>query len=435
MTLHHKFNNLITRIFSHGLTGAAIASFLLISSCKKDDTPQLPTLKTETYTSSTLNLTYADELMPGKSVRITVDEADAAKAKMTLFSRFDLSQLSGMGLSGDIAGPGVIPGSPELTIPIVLSPGEGCYNFSGNYTTSDFSFSYYGKIDSEKLTLSIRDGQLAGDIFSGKVFIPAPIKKDGLLDYSSFPFHLVWELDPVAGIDIPLSDLLKLVAAAPIIPVYNNTAYMSIAQAYYNVVKTISLNRDGNIPVIYISTLGGAAHLATTTGNMLQYVPAGQGIKLFVNPLSAVSEILLALSKPQTDAEFVTKSMGENNDGEYFSNLKDDGIDPTIKVALLKSLITTITPQLSDGIPLEVNVTQSGADIYFNTQTSIVFLSNLLKNMMDNPVILTALKEYLASLDLPQLPESDLEAVLSQLPSFLEKTTRLEIGLSMMDKK
>ncbi|MDE6558934.1 MAG: hypothetical protein K2K29_03505, partial [Muribaculaceae bacterium] len=221
----------------------------------------------------------------------------------------------------------------------------------------------------------------------------------------------------------------------------NNTAYMSVAQAFYNVVKTIALNPDGNIPVMYISTLGGAAHLATTTGNMIQYVPNGQGVLLYVNPLSAVSEVLLALSKPQTDAEFVTKTSpidtpaALRSEGAASADAYRIAMSPEIKDALIKSLLATIAPQLSQGIPLEMAPTQEGADIYFNTQTSVTFMANLMQNLLSNPVIAGTLKEYLQSIHLPQIPDGDVEAVLAQLPAYLEKTTKLEIGLSLVRMK
>lgn len=418
----------------YGIAGASFLLMLTLVSCRKDDSAPLPELKSSTFSSSTLNLSYDGELMPGKSVDFKVGAGHASQAEMTLYSVFDLSQLSGLGLSGSLPGPGVIPGSPQLTIPVNLTPGDGCYTFSGAYTATDASFNYVGRLESDLLYLNIANATLSNQMYAGKVFSPSPIIKEGLANYTSLPFHIKWELDPASGVDIPLSDLLKTIVVAPVIPVYNNTAYMSLAQAYCNVVKTICLSSDGNIPVVYISTIGGAAHLATTTGNMLQYVPSDNGIKLYVNPLSAVSEVLLALSKPQTDAEFVTKSVDSDSYNYGMpSSVADSGlsISPAIKTALLKSLLTTISPQLSQGIPLEVATTEKGVDIYFDTDTSVRFLASLLQNLLEDPVISTALKTYLEQLNLPQLPPSDIDALLGNLSTFLERTTCLEIGLSL----
>lgn len=413
----------------YGIFAATCYMIISLTSCSDKDN-LLPELKSENYTSRSLALTYNGEEMPGKSVSLKISGAGSplTEVEMTLYSEFDLSQLSGMGLTGSVAGPGIIPGSPELTLPVTLQPDGGSYIFSGNGTSDYADFKYSGRLSSDKLELNITDATLKSQTLAGKVFTPAPIERDGLLKYKSLPFHLVWEIDPSADIDIPLSQILQAIATAPVIPVYNNTAYSSIAQLFYSDIKSIALTPGGNIPMMYISTVGGAARIATTCGNMLQYVPTPGGMKLYVNPLSAVSQVLLALSKPSADAEFVTKA-DSSDVGQAIE------IDPQIKIALLQALMTTIKPQLSQGIPLTITPGENGADIYFDTAASVTFLSSLMENILSNPRIATALQEYLASLDIPSLSQEEINAILTQLPTFLEKTTKLEIGLSLRYKE
>lgn len=413
----------IGKIITISATG--LMMLLSLTSCK-DDSESLPELKSTAFTSKTLALTYNGEEMPGKTVRLDYNSADNASgsASLSLYSEFDLSQLSGMGLTGSIPGPGVIPGSPTLSIPVNLLPGDGCYTFSGKASTEYAEFTYSGKLEDDLLTLNIIDGTLKSQIFAGRVFQPAPIVKEGLLGYSSLPFHLVWEIDPAIGVDLPLSDILKGIFAAPVIPVYNNTAYTSVAQMYCSAIRTVALTPGGNIPVVYVSSVGGAAHLATSCGNMLQYVPSGTGIRLYVNPLSALSQALVSLSKPQEDAEFVTKAYYS----AYGSGL--DKIDPAILNAMVKALIKAIQPFLCDGVPLVVAPTENGVDIYLDTSTSVEFLSSLLGDMLQQPAIAGALQSYLAGLQLPNISPEELQGVLTQLPAFLEKTTKLEVGLA-----
>lgn len=412
------------------IIAASLGAAMLFSlaSCKKDDPAPLPEIKSQTYTSSSLALTYQEEDMPGKSVDLEYSSSDPNSAVLRLYSEFDLSQLSGTGLTGTVAGPGVLPGSPDISIPVTLIPGDGCYTFSGSGSTEYIEYKYSGSLKSGLLTLALSDCQLKSQVFAGSVFSPAPLEKDGLLTYKSMPFHLLWEIDPEDGIDIPLSDILKAAVVAPVIPVYNNTAYTSVAQMFDSAVKTIAMTPSGNIPVMYISTVGGAARIATTCGNMLQYVPASNGIRLYVNPLSALSQVLVALSKPSSDADFITKAgVTDDSDGNLIA-----GIDPKIKAAIIQSLAAAFAPQLRDGIPLTVSATDAGAEIYFDTQTSVTFLSQLLGNLLKNPEISDALQAYLASLDLPGVSQEDLAGILQALPGFLEKTTRLEIGLSLV---
>lgn len=409
-----------------GICGSALIASL--ASCSKD-TPELPELKSTVYTSSTLDLSYNGELMPGKSVRVEIapsSDGSQTSANLHLYSEFDLSQLSGMGLSGSIPAPGVIPGSPEVDIPVTLYPSDGSYTFSGSGSTDYADFNYSGKIEKDKLTLNITDSKLKSQIFAGQVLAPSPIVKDGLFEYSSIPFHIVWELDPSADIQIPLSDILKAILTAPVIPVYNNSAYTSVAQVYYSTVKTVAMTSGGNIPVVYVSTVGGAAHFATSCGNMLQYVPAEGGIRLYVNPLSALSQVLVALSKPQEDAEFVTKA----DSGSDTSIL--DKVDPALLNAIVKSLITAIQPSIRDGVPLTVAPGNNGTDIYLDTKTSVVFLSTLAKDLLTNPEIAAKIKAYLAELQIPDLTPEQIDGIFAQLPGFLEKTTKLEVGLSFV---
>ncbi len=424
-------NHIRRWIWISALGGGMILAF---TSCKYETEP-LPELKADTYTSSTLSLTYDGEAMPGKSAKIEYTSEPGSntpsKAEITLYSEFDLSQLTGMGLTGSVKGPGVLPGSPMLTLTADLQPGSGCYTFSGEGRTDNVDYKYSGSIRSDLLEVNFTGCSLKSQVLAGKVFSPAPIVKKDLLTYESLPFHLVWELDPAAGIDIPLSDILTGIVTAPVIPVYNNTAYTSVALLFDSAVKTIALNPDGNIPVVYISTVGGAAHLATTTGNMLQYVPVSGGMKLYVNPLSALSQMLVILSKPSTDAEFVTKATDPASTPDSYDIL--NGADPKLISAFAKALVATVSPQLSEGIYLTVMPTSKGADIYFDTRSSVTFISALMQNLLSEPEIASALQEYLGSLDLPDLSQEELAGLLQQLPGFLEKTTKLEVGLSLVN--
>ncbi|MDE6271945.1 MAG: DUF4925 domain-containing protein [Muribaculaceae bacterium] len=410
---------------------AAMGAGLLISLCScKDDTEALPELKAQTFTSTNLSLTYDGEAMPGKSAKIEYKSGSASSsrtAEISLYSEFDLSQLSGMGLSGVVPAPGVIPGTPELRLTVDLIPSDGCYSFSGAGSTESVDYKFSGSLHSDLLEINFTDCSLKSQVFAGKIFAPSPIKKKNVFEYESLPFHLVWELDPTSEVDIPLSDILQAVVTAPVIPVYNNTAYTSVALMFESAVHTIALNPDGNIPVIYTSTVGGAAHLATSCGNMLQYVPSPGGVKLYVNPLSALSQMLVALSKPSEDAEFVTKANSSGGAGIL------EGTDPKLVTAIAKALVATLEPGLKDGIYLTVTPTASGAEIYFDTHSSIQFISALMENLIKEPEVTTALQAYLGSLDLPDVNPEELEGLIEKLPGFLEKTTRLEIGLSLVN--
>lgn len=421
------------------INGASVilASFALIgvtSSCIKDSSEPLPSLKSEIFTSSRLALNYMGEEMPGKSIELIADPSRAgeSQAELRMYSEFDLSQLSGMNLTGSIPSPGVLPGSAVVTLPVDLIPSDGCYIFSGAASSDFVDYSYSGKLEEDKLTLNLTDCKLKNSAFACSVFAPAPLKQEGLLEYSSLPFHLVWEIDPAGGIDIPLSVLLRGIMTARIIPVYNNTAYTSIAELFASSVKTIALNEDGNIPVMYISTIGGAARIATTCGNMFQYVVAGQGIKLYVNPLSALGAMLVTLSKPSDDAEFITKA---DSGTESSSGIMSE-LNPEVKKAFVDALLKAIAPSLSEGIDLSVQPTAKGADIFMDTDHSVIFLMTLFEDLLKEPEIKTALHQYLKDSGisdiLPGILPEDADKLEESITTILENTTRLEIGLSLI---
>lgn len=423
--MNYRFNNLM---------GLAMAIFPLLSicSCADKNSEPLPSISDKTYTGTALELYYNGEQMPGKSAKVVVKDN---KADITFDSSIDLSQISGLGLTNTLTCPGVLPGNLTLNLTSDMTPGNGYYSVSGSGETDEVTYSYSGKIYADKMVFNFTDCKLKNRIFAGKVFMPTPLKKDGAV-YTETPFHLVWELDPAANIDIPLSDILKGIAVLPIIPVYNNTAYMSVAQGVESIIKTIALTPSGNIPVMYISTLGGAAHLATTCGNMIQYVPSGNGLKLYLNPLSLYAQFLLVASDNKDDykfdfAEMLGKRPAETRQDSGDVSGSGELLPPEIKTAILQSLLTALAPQIANGVPMAVTLTENGAEIYFDTRTSVTFLAALMENLMKNPTIMGALLSQIGDISIPGVTQEEISQIIAGLPDYLIKTTKLEIGLSL----
>lgn len=419
-------NHIIKRgIFSIGLA----LPLVLAVSCKNNDDALLPSFEDKSFTGTNLELYYNGEQMPGKSAKVHIADG---KASITFDSSIDLSQISGAGLSGTLTCPGVLPGNLVLDLTSPLQAENGYYSVAGSGETDNVTYKYTGEIYADKMVFKFADCKLKNQIFGSKVFVPTPLKKEGL-EYVSSPLHLEWELDPTSNITIPLSDILKGITELPIIPVYNNTAYMSIAQGIESVIKTIALTPSGNLPVMYISTLGGAAHIATTSGNMIQYLPYGNGVKLYLNPLSIYSEFLLAASDNKDDYQFDFAEMLGKRPAETAAAAGSTGelLTPEIKQAILKSLLSALAPQIATGVPMAVTPTQSGAEIYFDTQTSVTFLASIFENLMKDPVIAGALQSQLGNITLPGVTPEQIAQILADLPQYLIKTTKLEIGLSL----
>lgn len=439
-------NMRMKKIFKNGWLLSIItlsAGIFLVGCDDKDSDNRLPSLTDKSYSGNSLELTYQGEPMPGKSVSVKYG-SDGSSAELTFSSSIDLSEIKGFDLNGVLVGPGILPGSPVTTIPVKLIEGANQYDFYGIGETSDMTFSYTGSLTTDKLLMNLTDCKLKNTSLSGLVLKPAPVEKDGLFDYSSLPFHLVWELDPEAGVEIPLNKILELVATAPIIPVYSGTAYTSIAEGFTSIIKTIALTESGNIPVMYLSTLGGAAHIATTSSNMLQFVPSGAGIKVFMNPLSVYGEFMLATSDNKDNSGFDFAEMLGKKKSAYDETIKaiaegNDAVEgiqisPEITKGFIKAMLATLAPQIANGVPLTIEKNADGADIYFDTATSVVFLTTLMQNLMSEPAIASALQEFIANDNLPGIDPALLQQIIPALPGYLEKTSKLEIGLRLLNE-
>lgn len=396
-----------------GISTVAASLLMSLASCSHDDDLPLPPLQEKTYTgANSLHLTYGGVDMPGKSVTFTPGEVD--KAELKLFSTFDLSQLDIKEINGEIPAPGVIPGEISTTLPITLLAGNGFRSFGGTADTGKVSFAYAGKVYADSLVLDITDAKLANLNLAGTAWKLAPLKKstEGL-GYESLPFHIEWEADPMPGLDIPLSEILRLAVTVPCIPVYHDTAYSSVAQLLSQMLQTVAWLPNGNIVVTYVSTVGGAAHLTTLNATTLQYtVENPQYLKLYVNPLSVAG---LALTSG------VLTGMGETI---------SENISPLLP--MIKQLIGELAPQLAAGIPMAYTKTDTGLQVYFDQNLAIPLLTTVLRTVISDSGTMQALMAELQKYpeiaqQLPQIAQA-----LQQLPSYLERSTRFAFGLNLI---
>ncbi|MDE6792760.1 MAG: DUF4925 domain-containing protein, partial [Muribaculaceae bacterium] len=415
----------------------ATLMLLVASGCSDNDSKLVGNLKDKTYTASTgLELYYNGVEMPGKSFSFY---QEGNNATLKGFSEFDLSQLSALGLSGELPCPGVIPGSPETVWNVSLTEKNGYLTFSGKDNNGICNYEYTGEINADRLKIYINDAVLNNQTLSGKIWRPASIAKDADGIITSTPFYIDWEIDPIPEIDVDLSSLLESLTTLPFIPVYNNTAYMSLSQALDQIVKTVAFRADGNILFTYISTTGGAARIAQTQPNGLQYSIPEQGvIKLYVNPLSLFGFILenASGSTPPEDVDLTGTGLypSGNNSSNEGSSLSSLISSPTVQ-AMVKSLMSEILPQLATGIPLRYIQNGDELDIYIDTQASLGIIRTLIDSFLQND---EAVKSILSQLE----KNPEIAPLLSDLPKFqniieqvLLNTSTLRIGFKFKAKQ
>lgn len=98
---------------------AAFATLTLVgmTACSENDSPDVPSIPATTFTDATgLTLNVNGAPMIGKTVSFTPDANNSSKGTLTLYSSLNLSDLATKASATEIAGPGVIPGSPKVEI-------------------------------------------------------------------------------------------------------------------------------------------------------------------------------------------------------------------------------------------------------------------------------------------------------------------------------
>lgn len=417
---------------------SSIALALFVTGCDKDENV-LPQLKSTTYSSGSLTVYYCGDEMPSKQIVLTPGSTTGDGAQTATLAMSGVLDLSSLGIKDIpiLPAPGILPGDNTTTLSVTLVPDkkEGKYTFAGNDETQFIQYSYSGELSDTHLTLNIEDVLLHNTSLAGKAFTPTPTQAS-LADLKNpenikSPFYIRWEIGNLPGLELNPGIILNALTLAPVIPVYNNTAYSSLAQVFDQCVQTLALLPNGNIPVRYYSNHEGATQLLTTNPNMLQYVVTGQNtLQLYINPMSAVGLRLVAQSTPTWLPSFFDTAYAETIKQQIADSKPTNSseADEAIQNALIQSLLLAIKPAMADGLPLEFTPTADGINLYLNTETCTDFIGLLLGEMVKQPAIAQRLSQYLIEAG---LSEDDVANLIQNIPAILQATTKLNIGLTL----
>lgn len=418
-----------------------LLTMLPLTGCHDDDSSPVAQISNKTYTdSSGLELYYNGNKMPGKTVTFS---QDGDKATVTAYSTFELSQLSGFGLSGKLPSPGIIPGSPRTIISTEVENTGEYWEFTGTGENDYCTFSYSGYASPEKLKLYISDAKLKSRGVNPPVWKPAPIEKNSDGTYKSLPIYSKWEYDPIPEVNINFSPVLSLISVAPVIPVYNGTAYMSVSEALHEILQAVAFLPDGNILFTYISEVGGAAHLAQNEPNGYQYVIAAPGlIKTYINPLSFFSFLLQTTSgsTPAKDVDLTMNGLFPSASASSSADLTGDTtltelLSSPLVQKILKSVLPQFLPLVSEGIPLAYSVSETptpSLKVFIDTEIAVKIMTAVLTPILEDNATIEAIKGYIAADPTlsPLLP--DIEKALQLLTQALERTTSFNLGLNLV---
>lgn len=420
-----------------------LAGMLLLPACS-DDEPAISPLPEKTYTgNAALKLEYNAAPMSGKSVTYT---QSGNTANLVMNSTVSLEELSAAlkGLPA-IPGPGVLPGTPLLTLPVNLHADGGKYKFEGSGETDYVTYRYSGDVNADVLDFEFEDVLLKNQRLANTVWVPAPTEKETEgIGYKSLPLHIVWEcsLPPILeGFDGTIQDALILMATLPIIPVYNNTAYMSLVQAIGSALKTVAFRPDGNAVVTYLQTNNGSAQFAQAPICMIQYLPLTDNIlKLYINPTDLMGQILINSSshpdlpanpfgkaaKKVTRAYVGNTATGDNTATESSAT---EGSSPSIQDMM--QIISKLAPMLSEGIPMQYDLTQTSLQLYLNTETLLPLLQGVIVPLLEDPIIQASIIEKISANPSLSGYLPVIKALVAAFPQLLSTTTRIELGINL----
>ncbi len=392
------------------------ASIALMMACLvscSDDEPEY-SIPSATYTDSTgLTLNVNGVLMVGKTAQIDVDANNPSAAAITLSSTFNLADIPDVPAelgTTELAGPGVIPGSPVTVLNVALDYVEsGEATFAGNDATDYCTFEYSGTVTETSIDINIANLKLKDLSLAGFYrLLPYKINDDWESDeygtvYSE-PVYVKWEssasLD-FLGSPMPPANLVKLLMAMPLI----NDA-VTIPDMLCTLLQDVRFGDDGNILANYADFNGNLEELEfrLSPANMAQYVVTAPGnMRFYLNPQA----VMMAAGR----ADSAPIDININN--------------------LLGNVMAQLSPMLKDGVPMYYKVSGANTTIYLDTQLLKPLLQNSVvpllsdENLVNQLVALVAADESLAMI------AEALPSMIQSVVDVINGTTTLEIGLNL----
>lgn len=387
---------------------AVICSVTLFTSCSDDDDEKMvnPVPQTTFTGENGLQLTYNGAPMPGKKVTFTPDATNAQKATLRLEGEFDLNGILGKAKSAaareDVSmptAPGVLPGSPVVTLPVDLTiNGDQC-SFAGTSETDYCTFSYKGEVSAGAMELALSEVKLKNAKLAGMTWKLKPYDKED--PNETDPIYLVWEAEKKVFDFLPIESVLKLALRMELIAAGADHK-VSATEMLGTVLQDVTFMEDGNIVATYKDAANGGTEWTKSPVNLAQYVVENDNqIKVFLNPAAIIAAV--------------------NNAGR--------AIDVQ---TVIQQAIQILYPMLVNGVPVAFEQTEDALSVYLNTELLLPLLKTLVVPLLSDEEVVAMLVELMKK-D-PDFSEmADLaEPMLKAFPEIIESTTKVEIGLNFV---
>lgn len=387
---------------------AVICSVTLFTSCSDDDDEKMvnPVPQTTFTGENGLQLTYNGAPMPGKKVTFTPDATNAQKATLRLEGEFDLNGILGKAKSAaareDVSmptAPGVLPGSPVVTLPVDLTiNGDKC-SFAGTSETDYCTFSYKGEVSAGAMELALSEVKLKNAKLAGMTWKLKPYDKED--PNETDPIYLVWEAEKKAFDILPIESVLKFALRMELIAAGADHK-VSATEMLGTVLQDVTFMEDGNIVATYKDAANGGTEWTKSPVNLAQYVVENDNqIKVFLNPAAIIAAV--------------------NNAGR--------AVDVQ---TVIQQTIQMLYPMLVNGVPVAFEQTEDALSVYLNTELLLPLLKTLVVPLLSDEEVVAMLVELMKK-D-PDFSEmADLaEPMLKAFPEIIESTTKVEIGLNFV---
>ena len=387
---------------------AVICSVTLFTSCSDDDDEKMvnPVPQTTFTGENGLQLTYNGAPMPGKKVTFTPDATNAQKATLRLEGEFDLNGILGKAKSAaareDVSmptAPGVLPGSPVVTLPVDLTiNGDQC-SFAGTSETDYCTFSYKGEVSAGAMELDLSEVKLKNAKLAGMTWKLEPY--DETNPNETDPIYLVWEAEKKVLVFMPIESVLKIALRMDLIAAGADNK-ISATDMLGTVLQDVTFMEDGNIVATYKDAANGGTEWTKSPVNLAQYVVENDNqMKVFLNPAAIIAAV--------------------NNAGR--------AVDVQ---AVIQQAIQMLYPMLVNGVPVAFGQTDDALSVYLNTELLLPLLKTLVVPLLSDEEVVAMLVELMKK-D-PDFGEMAglAEPTLKAFPEIIESTTKVEIGLNFV---
>ena len=387
---------------------AVICSVTLFTSCSDDDDEKMvnPVPQTTFTGENGLQLTYNGAPMPGKKVTFTPDATNAQKATLRLEGEFDLNGILGKAKSAaareDVSmptAPGVLPGSPVVTLPVDLTiNGDQC-SFAGTSETDYCTFSYKGEVSAGAMELDLSEVKLKNAKLAGMTWKLEPY--DETNPNETDPIYLVWEAEKKVLGFMPIESVLKIALRMDLIAAGADNK-ISATDMLGTVLQDVTFMEDGNIVATYKDAANGGTEWTKSPVNLAQYVVENDNqMKVFLNPAAIIAAV--------------------NNAGR--------AVDVQ---AVIQQAIQMLYPMLVNGVPVAFGQTDDALSVYLNTELQLPLLKTLVVPLLSDEEVVAMLVELMKK-D-PDFGEMAglAEPTLKAFPEIIESTTKVEIGLNFV---